>query len=66
MKKKKKIMIILIVISIVLLLEWIFIGYRFNFGPFKALGDIRMNQISGNAQSYNMDTVDQMEPARKL
>ena len=61
MKKKKKIMIILIVISIVLLLEWIFIGYRFNFGPFKALGDIRMNQISGNAQSYNMDTVDQME-----
>lgn len=54
-------MVIAIIVAIVLLAEWLFIGYRFNFGPFKALGDIRMNKIPGNAQSYNMDTVEAME-----
>ena len=60
-RKKKKVMIILIAIAVFLLVEWLFIGYRFSFGPFKALGDIRMNKIPGNAQSYNMDTVEPLE-----
>lgn len=60
-KKKKKILIIVLIVAVVLLAEWLFIGYRYNFGPFKALGDIRMNKIPGNAQNYNMDTVEQME-----
>lgn len=59
--KKKKVMIILVVIAVFLLVEWLFIGYRFSFGPFKTLGDIRMSKLPGNAQIYNMDTVEPME-----
>lgn len=50
-------MILVSIIVAFLLVEWLFIGYRFNFGPFKKLGDIRMNNIAGNAQRYNMDSV---------
>lgn len=59
--KKKKTMIILLIVAVVLLVQWLFIGYRFSFGPFKALGDIRMGKLPGNAESYNMDTVAQMD-----
>lgn len=52
---------ILLILAFVLLVQWLFIGYRFGFGPFKSLGDLRMNRIPGNAQNYNMDTVVQMD-----
>ena len=61
MKGKKKIMIILIVIAAVALANCLFIGYRFSFGPFKALGKIYQSNIPGNAPEYNMDTVEQLE-----
>ena len=44
-KKGKRIMWILIGVAVFLLLQWLFIGYRFSFGPFKGLGDIRMAKM---------------------
>ena len=60
-KKKKKTMIIVAAFVVFLLAQWLFIGYRFSFGPFKSLGDIRMGNIPGNAAEYNMDTVQHLE-----
>lgn len=44
-----------------MLVEWLFIGYRFNFGPFKSLGDIRMGKIEGNNAAYSMEHVSMLE-----
>lgn len=60
-KKKKKIMVIIAIVVVFLIAQWLFIGYRFSFGPFKALGDIRMGNFPGNAAEYNMDTVQPLE-----
>ena len=60
-KGKKKMWIILGCVAGFLLLQWLFIGYRFSFGPFKALGDIRMAKLPGNAESYGMDRLEAME-----
>ena len=61
MTKGKKIVIIAIIVLIILLAEWLFIGYRFSFGPFKSLGDIRMAGFEGNSVSYDMSTVEKLE-----
>ena len=55
--KKKRVnwKVILLFVAAFLLVEWLFIGYRFNFGPFKSLGDIRMGNIPGNASEYAME-----------
>ena len=53
--------IILAAIAIFLFIQWLFIGYRFSFGPFKSLGDIRMAKLPGNAESYGMNQLDAME-----
>ncbi len=58
--RKKKIMIIVFAVIVFLLMEWLFIGYRFNFGPFKALGVFRMREFSGNAECYHMSTVEKL------
>ena len=60
-KGKKKMWIILGCVAAFLLLQWLFIGYRFSFGPFKNLGDIRMANLPGNAESYGMNQLDAME-----
>lgn len=52
---------ILIGVVVFLLLQWLFIGYRFSFGPFKGLGDIRMAKLPGNAESYGMDALEELE-----
>ena len=57
-KGKKKMWIILGAVALFLLLQWLFIGYRFSFGPFKGLGDIRMAKLPGNAESYGMDKLE--------
>ena len=57
-KGKKKMWIILGAVALFLLLQWLFIGYRFSFGPFKGVGDIRMAKIPGNAESYGMDKLE--------
>lgn len=51
---------IIIGVAVFLLLQWLFIGYRFSFGPFRALGDIRMSKLPGNAEAYSMKTVEPM------
>ena len=53
--------IILGCVAAFLLLQWLFIGYRFSFGPFKSLGDIRMAKLPGNAESFGMNQLDAME-----
>ncbi|MBR1565353.1 MAG: SGNH/GDSL hydrolase family protein [Oscillospiraceae bacterium] len=60
-KGKKKMGIILGCVAVFLLLQWLFIGYRFSFGPFKSLGDIRMAKLPGNAESYGMEWLDAIE-----
>ena len=60
MKKRKKIVWIVIAILVFLLLENLFIGYRFSWGLFKGLGDIRMGKLPGNAPVYGMDAVEQL------
>lgn len=52
---------ILIIVAVFLLVQWLFIGYRFSFGPFKSLGDIRMGKMEGNTAAYSMDSVDLLE-----
>ncbi len=51
----------MICVAAFLLVEWLFIGYRFNFGPFKSLGDIRMGKIEGNTAAYSMEHVSLLE-----
>ena len=60
-KSKKKMWIILGAIAAFLLLQWLFIGYRFSFGPFRSLGDIRMGKLPGNAENYGMQALTQRE-----
>ena len=55
--KGKLAMRILVVVAVLLLLQWLFIGWRFNFGPFKALGRLRLSQMEGNAQIYDFSTI---------
>lgn len=61
MTKRKKTIVIISVILVLLLIEWLFIGYRFNFGPFKSLGDIRMGNMPGNSEEYSMTAVSPLE-----
>ena len=60
MNKRKKTMWIIIAILAFLLLQNLLIGYRFSWGPFKALGDVRMSRLPGNAPEYGMSSVDKL------
>lgn len=63
-KSRKKTMItVLAIVLVFLLAQNLFIGWRFSYGPFKALGDMRMAKISGNAASYSMSNVEPLENA---
>lgn len=53
--------VVLVSVVLFLLLQWLFIGYRFSFGPFQSLGDIRMAKLPGNAESYSMSELEAME-----
>ncbi len=61
MKRWKKAMWITAIVLLILLLQTLFIGYRFSWGPFKSLGDIRMKKLPGNAESYGMQALSQRE-----
>jgi len=58
MKKKKKVVWIVLAILIFLLAENVFIGYRFSWGLFKGLGDVRMAKIPGNSPDYGMASLE--------
>ena len=61
-KKARRKMWIIIgsAVLVFLLLEWLFIGYRFSFGPFKGLGDIRMSKLPGNAETYSVKSLSEI------
>ena len=44
--------------SVFLLAQNLFIGYRFSWGVFKGLGDMRMKKLPGNSDEYSMDRLD--------
>lgn len=58
-KLSKKAKIILATgVAAFLLVQQAATGYFFSFGPFKSLGDIRMAQIPGNDEKYDMASVE--------
>lgn len=59
--KKKKWMKIGIGVLAFLLIQWLFIGYRFEFGPFKSLGMLYKGKFPGNAPTYSMDQVAKLD-----
>ncbi|MBR3405233.1 MAG: SGNH/GDSL hydrolase family protein [Firmicutes bacterium] len=67
MKKKKSnkktTIIVITIIVVFLLVQNLFIGWRFSFGPFKGLGDLRMAKIPGNSEEYAMNKVVPLENA---
>ena len=58
--KKKMIGIILAVIAALLLIQWLFIGWQFSFGPFKPLGCVRLSGLAGNAEQYDFSHIEPM------
>ena len=54
-------MIILIIIAVFMITQLVVVGYLTGWGPLKFLNDFRMAKIPGNAENYNMDTVEPME-----
>ena len=57
-KRGKKTMWILLIVAMILLVQTIFIGYRFSWGPFKGLGERRMAKLPGNDPVYGMDSLE--------
>ena len=51
-------MIVVAAVLVFLLIQNLFIGYRYSWGIFKGLGDLRMGKIPGNAAEYSMTTVE--------
>lgn len=58
---KKKTMIIICIICGVLLIQSLFIGYRFSYGPFESLGQIRLKKIIGNSEEYSFSKIEELE-----
>lgn len=59
--KKKVVTIVLIIVAVLLLAQWLFIGWRFSFGPFKGLGNIRRSGMTGNGEAYDFSQLQLME-----
>ncbi len=60
--KRRKILKIAIPAAIILLAaQWTFIGWRYNFGPMKALGEKRLAAMPGNAAKYDFTQLQRLE-----
>lgn len=44
-----------------LIVQWTFIGWRFNYGPASFLGEIRLRGMEGNAPQYDFSSIRPME-----
>lgn len=55
--KKKAILMISAGVAVLLMAQWAFIGWRFNFGPFKPLGRLRLAGLPGNADQYDFSHI---------
>lgn len=40
--------------------EWIFIGWRYHFGPLKFLGELRLQGMPGNGEAYDFSHIEPM------
>lgn len=64
-KKKHNVKKIVITVAVglaaVLAAEWLYIGWRYNFGPAKALGEIRLKSMPGNGAEYDFEKITPME-----
>lgn len=49
------------VIVAVLVIQWLYIGWRYSFGPAKALGDVRLKAMQGNAAEYDFSGITPMD-----
>lgn len=56
--KKKKVFLALGGIAAFLLLQWMFIGWKYSFGPFKVLGRLRLSKMEGNAEKYDFSCIE--------
>lgn len=59
--KGKTVKIVLLVVAVFLLMQWLFIGWKYCFGPFKALGQVRRGALPGNAAEYSFDKIEPIE-----
>ena len=57
---KKIIGTVAIVAAAALAVEWLYIGWRYNFGPAKALGEVRLKSMPGNAAEYDFSGISPM------
>ena len=57
----KKYLLIIIITACICLLGLCYAGYSFSWGPLSFLGSLRVANLPGNADEYNMDTVDRLE-----
>lgn len=53
----RKVIRILIIIAIILFVWIIFVGYNWNWGPFRKLNHIKTGRIPGNAKEYDLENV---------
>ena len=60
-KVKKIVCFILAGAAVLFAVEWSFIGWRYNFGPLKFLGEIRLQGMPGNGASYDFSHIEPME-----
>ena len=60
-KAKKKVIIFIAAVGAFFLINFVFVGYRYGFGPLKSLNNIPMSKIPGNAPNYSMDNVSELE-----
>lgn len=66
MKRKKqsvgkKISIALSVLIVFLCGQWMYIGWRFQYGPFRGLGHMRLEKMEGNVEKYDFSHIQPME-----
>ena len=57
---KKIVATVAVGLAVVLTVEWLYIGWRYNFGPAKALGEIRLKSMPGNADEYDFEKITPM------
>lgn len=47
--------------AVFLAAQWTFIGWRYNFGPLKFLGEIRLKGLPGNSEEYDFSHIEPLE-----
>lgn len=60
-RNKKRIVVAVVgVVAAVLVIQWLYIGWRYSFGPAKTLGTVRLKAMPGNAAEYDFSGISPM------